>query len=64
MLPGFKPPAEAYRPLLQLTDAIMLTSKEVCAHLRYSEEALSLMRRKGKGPAWIKLPTGGTVGAR
>lgn len=59
MLPGFKTDVSAYRPLLQLTDAIMLTSKEVAAHLRYSDEALSLMRRRGKGPAWLKLPSGG-----
>lgn len=59
MLPGFKADVSAYRPLLQLTDAVMLTSKEVASHLRYSEEAMSLMRRRGKGPAWIKLPSGG-----
>lgn len=59
MLPGYKANVEAFRPLLQLTDAVMLTSKEVGAHLRYSEEALSLMRRKNKGPTWLKLPSGG-----
>lgn len=59
MLPGFKTDVAAFRPLLQLTDSVLLTSKQVGAHLQYSEEALSLMRRKNKGPAWIKLPTGG-----
>ena len=58
MLPGYKTTGAAYRPLLQLTDSVMLTSKEVGAHLRYSEEALSLMRRKNEGPAWLKLPSG------
>lgn len=59
MLPGFKTDVAAYRPLLQLTDSVLLTSKQVGAHLQYSEEALSLMRRKNKGPAWLKLPSGG-----
>lgn len=59
MLPGYKTDAAALRPLLQLTDNVMLTCKEVAAHLRYSEEALSLMRRRGLGPSWLKLPSGG-----
>lgn len=59
MLPGYTTNVAALRPILALTDAVLLTSKQVGAHLQYSEESLSLMRRKNKGPAWIKLPTGG-----
>lgn len=59
MLPGYKIDSAALRPLLQLTDAVLITPKELGLHLRYSHENLSLMRRKNQGPAWIKLPSGG-----
>jgi hypothetical protein len=49
----------AHRPLMQLLDGMLLTPKEVGAHLRYSQEQLSNLRRGTKGPPWFKLPSGG-----
>lgn len=49
----------AYRPLMQLLDGVLMTPKEVGAHLRYSAEQLSNLRRGTKGPPWFKLPSGG-----
>lgn len=49
----------AHKPLLQLLDTILLTPQEAAEHLRYSVEMLSNWRRAGKGPPFIKLPTGG-----
>jgi hypothetical protein len=49
---------DAYRPLLDLLDSIMLTPAELGAHWRYSDDHLCNLRRAGKGPPWVRLPTG------
>lgn len=59
MLRGYTTNADALRPLMAELDAVLLTAKEAAQHLRYSAEQLSNLRRSGKGPAFIRLPTGG-----
>lgn len=59
MIIGYVTNVPAYRPLMTLLDGFLLTSSEVGAHLRYSDEHMCNMRKANKGPPWFKLATGG-----
>lgn len=48
----------AYRPLLEMLDDVFMTSGELAGRWRLSDDHLSNVRRAGKGPDWVKLPTG------
>ena len=57
MLNGYCTNIAAYRPLMDLLDGSLMTSREVGLHLRYSSEQMSNLRRTTKGPPFFKLPT-------
>lgn len=50
---------DAYAPLLDLLAGVLVTPQALGAHWGYTEEHLCGMRRAGRGPAFLKLPTGG-----
>ena len=46
-------------PLFQMLRDTMVTPGEVATRWRYSEDHMSNMRRRCKGPPFIRLPSGG-----
>lgn len=50
-----------YQPLIDLCSGVLITPKELAAHWRYTEGALSNLRRAQRGVPWIKLPNLGAV---
>ena len=52
------PKSDAYKPLTELLDSILVTNDYLSQHWGYSENHLSNLRRLQKGPPWVKLPTG------
>ncbi|MGI9159839.1 MAG: helix-turn-helix transcriptional regulator [Saprospiraceae bacterium] len=59
MIIGYSTNAPALRPLMTVLDGYLMTAAEVGEHLRYSTERLAHLRADGRGPPFIKLPTGG-----
>lgn len=50
---------EAYRPLLDMLESVLITPKQLGEHWRYSSGALAGIRTRGAGLPFVKLPTGG-----
>jgi hypothetical protein len=48
----------AYRPFLDLFDALFLTTEELARRWRYSYGSVCNMRRLGTGPSFVRLPGG------
>lgn len=45
----------AFEPMLRMSEAIMLTPRELARHWRLSVGHLGLLRRQGKGPAHVQI---------
>lgn len=45
----------AFAPMLRLAESIYLTPRELAKHWRLTIGHLSWLRRRGKGPAYIKI---------
>jgi hypothetical protein len=50
---------EAYRPLLDMLESVLITPKQLGEHWRYSPAALAGIRMRGAGLPFVKLRTGG-----
>lgn len=48
----------AFRPVLELLEAHLVTTEELARHWRYNPQSVANMRRLGTGPAFVKLPGG------
>lgn len=55
----FRTNVEVFEPLLELLYPYLIRPNELAAHWGYTEEYLHAMRKAGRGPAFLKLPTGG-----
>lgn len=58
MLVGYTTQVAAYSPLMKLLDGFLLSSNEVADHFRFGHDYMSALRKAGKGPPWLALPTG------
>lgn len=50
---------EAYRPLLELLDDVLVTSKFLAERYRYTEVHMANLRKNNRGWPYFKLATGG-----
>lgn len=48
----------AFRAVLALCDEVLITSAELAKHWRMTRQGLHAMRKRGAGPAYIRLPSG------
>lgn len=48
----------AFKPLLDLLHSVLLKPEDVAKHWRYENAHLGYLRKRGVGPAFVKLPGG------